>query len=216
MDREVSFFSTRDGRNITYKAVTSFKWRPDEYRFLTERIREYKFQIREGEARNVREAVKMLTKSRREWVANEAAQRAPGIRKRAERRLRASGYERSLPYKKRMVLASGRPCSYCGIPNPRTVDHIVPTSRGGGHQWWNLAECCLSCNSEKGGRTPDEWKALRLAKGLPWPPVRTGCPKCGNTGRTSSRGVEHHCGCPIGRRMAVAHWNAKASEEANA
>lgn len=42
-------------------------------------------------------------------------------------------------------------CSYC--PSPAvTIDHIVPLSRGGTNDWWNLTGACKSCNSSKGTR----------------------------------------------------------------
>lgn len=54
------------------------------------------------------------------------------------------------------VLArDGKMCGYC----PReasTVDHILPTSRGGRNAWTNTVACCDGCNQRKGDRTPEE------------------------------------------------------------
>ena len=50
-------------------------------------------------------------------------------------------------------------CQYCGKKFPTselTLDHIIPRSRGGGTNWTNLACCCVACNAQKGGRTPNE------------------------------------------------------------
>ena len=51
-------------------------------------------------------------------------------------------------------------CAYCGEHFKRTdlsIDHIIPLCQGG-HPWnWkNLITSCKSCNSKKGGRTPEQ------------------------------------------------------------
>ncbi len=46
-------------------------------------------------------------------------------------------------------------CTYCGEPG-RTVDHIIPKSRGGGSTWQNLVTACHGCNGDKADRTPEE------------------------------------------------------------
>lgn len=50
-------------------------------------------------------------------------------------------------------------CLYCGRDFPRqqlTRDHVVPSSRGGRDIWENVVSACYSCNSRKGGRTPQQ------------------------------------------------------------
>jgi hypothetical protein len=49
-------------------------------------------------------------------------------------------------------------CQYCGCSNPPqlSVDHIIPSSRGGPWTWENLATACQRCNTKKGARTPAE------------------------------------------------------------
>lgn len=42
-------------------------------------------------------------------------------------------------------------CIYCGREG-KTIDHIVPRSRGGESSWLNLAACCHRCNNKKGNR----------------------------------------------------------------
>jgi 5-methylcytosine-specific restriction endonuclease McrA len=39
-------------------------------------------------------------------------------------------------------------CQYCG-GKAENLDHIVPTSRGGKHQWLNVVAACIRCNSKK-------------------------------------------------------------------
>jgi 5-methylcytosine-specific restriction endonuclease McrA len=58
-------------------------------------------------------------------------------------------------------------CQYCGRP-AENVDHVIPKSRGGGHQWDNVVAACRPCNSRKENRTPaDVGLKLRHA---PQPP----------------------------------------------
>ena len=39
-----------------------------------------------------------------------------------------------------------------------TLDHIIPRSRGGTLRYENVCTACVSCNTRKGVRTPDEAK----------------------------------------------------------
>lgn len=50
-------------------------------------------------------------------------------------------------------------CQYCGkrfATSELSLDHIVPTCRGGETTWENLVCSCVRCNVRKGGRTPHE------------------------------------------------------------
>lgn len=49
------------------------------------------------------------------------------------------------------------PCVYCGNPDGRTVDHVIPQSRSGPHQLANLVRACHICNASKNNLTPSEW-----------------------------------------------------------
>ena len=46
-------------------------------------------------------------------------------------------------------------CGYC-TGWARTVDHILPRSRGGPNTWSNLIAACSDCNTRKADRTPAE------------------------------------------------------------
>ncbi|MDT7687948.1 MAG: hypothetical protein QOE46_707 [Acidobacteriota bacterium] len=50
-------------------------------------------------------------------------------------------------------------CQYCGerrAANQLTLDHITPRSREGRSTPENLATACVTCNTRKGSRTPEE------------------------------------------------------------
>lgn len=47
-------------------------------------------------------------------------------------------------------------CQYCGTRKDLTLDHVVPSSRGGMHTWLNLVTACKRCNAKKGDYTPEE------------------------------------------------------------
>lgn len=47
-------------------------------------------------------------------------------------------------------------CQYCGTRRELTLDHVIPSSRGGQHTWTNLATACKRCNAKKGDYTPEE------------------------------------------------------------
>lgn len=59
--------------------------------------------------------------------------------------------------RKNILRRDGHRCQFCGRGDvPLTVDHVVPTSRGGEDTWENLVAACVRCNNKKGDRTPDE------------------------------------------------------------
>ena len=47
-------------------------------------------------------------------------------------------------------------CQYCGTKRDLTLDHVIPSSRGGAHHWNNLVTACKKCNAKKGDYTPEE------------------------------------------------------------
>ena len=82
-------------------------------------------------------------------------------------------YYQSLPRtevifsRQNLLLRDGYRCQYCGkllkSPKDRTIDHVIPKSRGGKTVWTNVVLCCKKCNLKKGDRTPEE-AGLKLLK----------------------------------------------------
>lgn len=63
------------------------------------------------------------------------------------------------------IQRGGLLCRYCGDPVSAdlTIDHVIPRCQGGGDDLNNLVVACRSCNSRKGGRTPEQaGMSLRL------------------------------------------------------
>jgi 5-methylcytosine-specific restriction endonuclease McrA len=52
------------------------------------------------------------------------------------------------PTRRTVLLRDGHRCAYCGGPAD-TVDHVLPRSRGGRHEWTNVVAACSRCNNRK-------------------------------------------------------------------
>lgn len=76
-------------------------------------------------------------------------------------------------------------CQYCGerfVTSELSIDHVVPSCRGGQTTWENVVCACVRCNVRKGGRTPAEAhmklvKAPVRPKRSPLLSVKLGNPK---------------------------------------
>ena len=65
-------------------------------------------------------------------------------------------YRGPVPLTRRAVFArDGWVCQYCGSA-AENVDHVIPRSRGGPHEWDNVVAACRRCNSKKENRLPHE------------------------------------------------------------
>jgi 5-methylcytosine-specific restriction endonuclease McrA len=67
-----------------------------------------------------------------------------------------------VPYRRRAALSrrgvfirDDHTCQYCGR-GAENVDHVLPRSRGGAHEWENVVAACRRCNSRKKDYTPAE------------------------------------------------------------
>lgn len=64
-----------------------------------------------------------------------------------------------------LPLVTAPTCSYCRTALDdlnRSIDHVIPLSRGGTHTADNLAACCVSCNYDKADRFLHEWMGTRM------------------------------------------------------
>lgn len=72
--------------------------------------------------------------------------------------------------RKNLYLRDAHTCQYCGQKFSTlelTLDHILPSSRGGGNSWDNLVAACAPCNRRKDNRTPEEAGMKLLHRPLP-------------------------------------------------
>ena len=67
----------------------------------------------------------------------------------------------------RMKMVLPQACCYFGSREQLSVDHLIPTKRGGANTGDNLVWACRSCNSSKGAQDVLEWLAARLAPRQP-------------------------------------------------
>src|SRR5207247_8837673 len=78
--------------------------------------------------------------------------------------IRLLGYEKmpkhTVKFNRRNIFARDHnQCQYCGKKHPTTelsLDHVTPRSQGGQSTWENIVCACVSCNVQKGGRTPKQ------------------------------------------------------------
>jgi 5-methylcytosine-specific restriction endonuclease McrA len=70
-------------------------------------------------------------------------------------------YKSKIPYSKKNVLIRDKyTCQYCGNKSKKymTIDHVIPSSRGGKSSFENCVASCKDCNSKKNNCTPSECK----------------------------------------------------------
>ena len=74
-------------------------------------------------------------------------------------------YRNRVPYSKRNIMVrDGHKCVYCGATERLTIDHMVPSSRGGKTNFENCVTACQPCNNKKNNRTPSEAKMFPRKK----------------------------------------------------
>ncbi len=67
----------------------------------------------------------------------------------------------------RLKMVLPQSCCYCGSRNNLSIDHLIPTKRGGANTGDNLVWACRSCNSSKCARDALEW----LMEKSQFPPI---------------------------------------------
>ena len=60
-----------------------------------------------------------------------------------------------VPLSKKNIFLRDKVCVYCGSNKDLTIDHVIPTSKGGKHEWTNVVAACKSCNLKKGNKVPN-------------------------------------------------------------
>jgi len=79
-------------------------------------------------------------------------------------------YRNRVPYSKRNIMVRDKNvCVYCGSKKELTIDHIIPTSRGGKTNFENCVTACRPCNNKKNNKTPRE--AKMFMKRTPYAPT---------------------------------------------
>lgn len=112
---------------------------------------------------NARRAIVLLLKRKAHMITEKVIRLVEFI-KLPYQRLMANQPTRTLIYKR-----DEYSCAYCNAKEDLTLDHIVPSSRGGDNSWENLVTCCQSCNLKKGNRTPKEANMfLRITPKVPY------------------------------------------------
>lgn len=93
------------------------------------------------------------------WMAADGRLYHRVITERVEAMLMARD-QRYRRHREAVLRAYGYACFYCGETEGHlTLDHVIPKSRGGAGEPGNLVPACRGCNSRKGARTPEEWRA---------------------------------------------------------
>jgi len=74
-----------------------------------------------------------------------------------------------------VFLRDNNQCQYCTIKfdiKDLTLDHVIPSSKGGDTSWENIVTCCARCNIKKGNKYLREidMKLLKKPKAPKWSP----------------------------------------------
>jgi len=67
-------------------------------------------------------------------------------------------YRTKVPFsKKNIMIRDDFTCQYCGTHKNRlTIDHVIPSSKGGKSSFENCIAACQDCNNKKGDKLPSE------------------------------------------------------------
>ena len=69
----------------------------------------------------------------------------------------------------RILQRDGYCCQYCGSESADTVDHVIPISKGGTDEDFNLVAACKRCNYSKSNRPSPFFGQGRTPLTLPFP-----------------------------------------------
>lgn len=99
---------------------------------------------------NAKKAIKLIIKRKAEYISEKVIRLLNFIY------LPISKLRNTKPSRRSIHLRDGNKCAYCSSTRNLTIDHIIPTSRGGKNTWENLICSCVKCNISKGAKTPEE------------------------------------------------------------
>lgn len=104
-----------------------------------EKVSQYNRRYREANAEEIRHKQKSIAGKRRMYEQNRRARKAAQLGELDEATIEL------------MYLHQDGLCAYCEYPLLALyqVDHIVPLSKGGKHDWSNIAIVCRRCNNSK-------------------------------------------------------------------
>lgn len=76
-----------------------------------------------------------------------------------------------------IFLRDNHQCQYCGkkvSEKKLTIDHVIPISKGGRHEWDNVVAACSKCNNRKGNKLADQadMALLKRPQRPSWLPIR--------------------------------------------
>jgi len=96
-------------------------------------------------------------------------------------------------------------CQYCGQVFERkdlNLDHVIPRDRGGPTSWENIVCSCITCNTQKANRTPQEAAIhlVRKPKRPKWRPFVQ-----------VNLGLPHHDSWK--HFLDLAYWNVELGED---
>ena len=171
------------GERLAYLA--EYKSKPENKEKIIEFRKEYEkrseVKERKRERRSTPESVASRAKRFREYMARPEAR----ARRAAYLRSEAGRAAISRSWHKRRALKMGcesnvttaeiaemkrdaLECCYCGAlfseTLKKTIDHVIPLSKGGSNNKENLIICCGDCNSQKHAKPVDEWLKILDAK----------------------------------------------------
>lgn len=96
----------------------------------------------------------------RDWDRRNPLKVAENGRRR-KARVKAAGQDAIVPVRlssrqQRVAIWRGA-CAYCGAPNAKTMDHVLPLKFGGLDEPCNIIPACKTCNSSKSAKPMEEW-----------------------------------------------------------
>lgn len=112
---------------------------------------------------SARDAIRLIVKGAADPVIDRDRELRPGFKLPSVIRLNRYHYvphrNKGLVGRKNIYARDGHVCQYCYqkfSPSELTLDHVLPSSRGGQDTWQNLVTACGRCNRKKADRTPEE------------------------------------------------------------